>query len=269
MNLFLFLCWHFPLALCTACSTYNGGKIFCFGDELTAGISHQDDEIHTPYATSLQTLLPSVHVSESSVNGEFTYHMRRRWESELIHHEFTSPSVIVLWGGVNDISKHVKINTTVKHIIAMHDYVRYMKETQPLKYGGILHTILVTIPQLKSHDLNREKRLKVNTRLREYAAGTNNFVLVLDLEDVFRYAKYCHSHEKSQSSQSQPTPVTTSQHPTGSLTHTHTHIKEDRCKVSHDSSASLSCEVLASTLRLDPISSRISSYKWHGIRNGM
>jgi hypothetical protein len=184
------------ISLGTSCSTYNGGKIFCFGDELTAGISKKEDSIHTPFATTLQTSFPQVEVFESSVYGEFTYHMRQRFEKELPKLQFSTPSVIVLWGGVNDVSKHVKVNTTVKHLIAMHDFVRNLKERQPLQYGGIMHTILITLPQLKSQDLNREKRLKVNKRLRHYAAGTHGFVLVLDIENVFRYSRHCGNREK-------------------------------------------------------------------------
>lgn len=178
-------------SLSASCSLFDGGNILCFGDELTAGISKKEDTVHTPYANTLQTLLPNAHIKESSVYGEFAYHMRKRLDTELPNLEFKNPSVVVLWSGINDVSKHTKVNTTVNHIISMHESIRMKKTQEPVKYGGILHTVLVTIPQLKAIDLNRDKRLKVNHRLRRYAAGTDGFVVLLDIENVFHYSKHC------------------------------------------------------------------------------
>ena len=200
LSLTLFLSFV-DMTMGNSCSVYNGGSIFCFGDELVAGISKKEDLVHTPFSQTVQRMMPAVRVSESGKYGEFTYHMRKRFEKEILTLTFTKPSVVVLWGGVNDVSKHVKINTTVQHITAMHETVRRLTKSEPLKYGGILHTILITVPQLKAHDMNRGKRLRINQQLRQYAASTDGFVLLLDIEDAFRYAKHCisNSNDKTHS----------------------------------------------------------------------
>jgi hypothetical protein len=179
----------------------QNGNIFCFGDELTAGISKKEDphDTHTPYITTLQTFFPNLSITQSSIYGEFAYHMRKRFEFEFPKLSFQDPSVIVVWGGINDISKHTKVNVTVNHLTAIHEYIRHQNIHNPSQYGGITNTILITIPQLKTIDLNREKRLKVNQRLRQYAAGTNGFVLVLDIENVFRYSKHCGNYDNKKS----------------------------------------------------------------------
>lgn len=168
----------------------SGGTIFAFGDSLTEGMGHSsvlhDKSTFHPYANTLRALLPDTTVIESGVSGERVESMRRRLKVEMTERTaMTSPLVVVILGGTNNIGMHSSVASTAKDILGMHEDLKALLEGDDgNKRRRVVHTVAVTLPTFPMDHL-REPRIELNALIREYAAQSQGFTMLLDIEDLF------------------------------------------------------------------------------------
>ena len=138
----------------------------------------RDKSTFHPYANKLRTFLPKTNIIESGVSGERVESMRKRLKHEIEKITMTKPTVVVILGGTNNIGTHSSVASTAKDVIGMHE------DLKALKSDFITHTVAVTLPSFPMDHL-REARLELNELIRKYAAQSNGFTLLLDIEDLF------------------------------------------------------------------------------------
>lgn len=123
--------------------------------------------------------MPQTTVLESGVSGEIVEHMRARLRTEINERVMTSPIVVVILGGTNDIGMRHGVDITVRNILGMHEYLKSLRASK-----SVANTVAMTIPTFPN-DRFREARLAVNAAIRSYAASSEGFTLLLDIEDLF------------------------------------------------------------------------------------
>lgn len=190
-----------------------GGTILAFGDSLTQGLGYRSvgtDKRHSfhPYALALRELLPHTNVIESGVSGERVEGMRKRLQVEVqrgvAENTLTTPLVVVILGGTNNIGMHFSAASTATDLLGMHDDLRSLHtQLRPhlnLRHGNssslLVRTVAVTLPSFP-HDHLRESRVELNAMLREYASQSGGFTSLLDIEDLFMMEPCKHSHSSS------------------------------------------------------------------------
>jgi lysophospholipase L1-like esterase len=170
------------------CLDYDGKVILAFGDSLTHGSGAPARRPH-PYAIKLKELMPSTRIIELGIPGEVTPTMMERLKITLQQMK-ELPTVVVILGGTNDIGRGLPTGTTISNIINMHEDIRLLKSRNPEKYGGIKHTVLMTIPRM-TFDRFRKSRIEINHELRNYVARSSSddgFTLLMDIENVFSFS---------------------------------------------------------------------------------
>ena len=132
--------------------------------------------------------------------------MRNRLKVEMNDRasSMTSPLVVVILGGTNNIGARSPVASTAKDIIGMHEDLRALLEEGE---GGssskrVVHTVAMTLPSFPMDHL-REPRLELNALIREYAAQSQGITLLLDIEDLF-IMQPCNPPKSSTNSQHFP-----------------------------------------------------------------
>lgn len=168
--------------------------ILTFGDSLTEGLTKNEtfSPVFHPYSLELQKLLPEAVVVESGQSGEEVGHMLGRLKKYLLQADpHRRPAVVVILGGTNDIGiARLHAGHIAERLEEMHEHLRLLRETEPEVWGGLVHSVAVTVPVLLAKtDHRRAERLRVNAALREYTARSarehGGFTWLLDIENLF------------------------------------------------------------------------------------
>jgi len=154
-------------------------RILAFGDSLTEGWCDFGTKFH-PYTRKLQTLIQSlsksVDVVNRGVSGETTDQMNDRLPSVL--NEDGPFDLVIILGGTNDIG--LSFNKDGEPLFGR---LRSLHELA-LRYSPL--SVAVTIPETGYETMDRfaalkEKRLQVNTLLKNYAQDSGNKIILSDL----------------------------------------------------------------------------------------
>jgi hypothetical protein len=196
---------HICNVLCGVCL---GGTIFAFGDSLTEGMTyksvHHNKSSFHPYANVLRTLVPKTTVIESGVVGERVESMRNRLRVEMKERDLTRPLVVVILGGTNNIGgMHSSPASTARDLLGMHEDLHALQRSASAGASGSssLHTVAVTLPTFPM-DHFRQIRLELNALIRDFAAQSSGFTLLLDIEDLFLMRDPCRRSSGSSSGSS-------------------------------------------------------------------
>lgn len=170
---------HGQLYLETLASYCKGHTVIAFGDSLTHGYIHQNQNIVHPYSLRLSELLQA-NVLEFGVNGEATNQMVSRFSHILRDVNMSDVRSVVILGGTNDLVKRLSALEIIQNILSLHQ----MALTAYADRRAPIFTVAVTVPE-NAWGVNESTRLDINVAIRQYAASCPYLIALVELEHAF------------------------------------------------------------------------------------